>query len=211
MVNNAGCRVSNRLKEGIAMFMRFAIVGALMALPMTAAIAAPKGLSLEQRVQRMEDESDIRRILVQYGTYLDARDFASYAGLFAPDGEWVGGFGRFRSPKAIQAMLEEKLGKAEAGWINKTSYHLLSNALIQIDGDKAHVVSKYLFLTNAQDAGKPVPLLAGRYEDDLIRLNGEWKIIKRVTNGIIPYRDGNAPTPPPPPGLREKFTGEKTQ
>lgn len=189
------------------MLMRFMMAGALLALPV-AANAAPKGLTLEQRVQRMEDESDIRRILIEYGTYLDARDFKSYASLFAREGEWVGGFGRFKGPAAIQAMLEEKLGVAEPGWINKASYHLLSNPLIRIEGDKAHVTSKYLFLTKPDDQNRPVPLLAGRYEDDLIRENGAWKIIKRVTNGIIPYRDGNGPTPPPPPGLREKFTGE---
>lgn len=195
------------------MLMRSMLAAALLALPATAATAAApaRDLTLEQRVQRMEDESQIRRILVLYGTYLDARDFASYAALFAPEGEWVGGFGRFKGPKAIQAMLEERLGKAEPGWINKTSYHLLSNALIEIDGDKARVVSKYLFLTKPENDTKPVPLLAGRYEDDLVRLDGEWKIVRRVTNGIIPYRDGNAPTPPPPPGLREAFTGEKSQ
>lgn len=189
------------------MILRVMMAGALLALPI-AATAAPKKPTLEQRVQRMEDESDIRRILVEYGTYLDARDFAAYSALFAKDGEWVGGFGRFKGPAAIQAMLEERLGKAEPGWINKASYHLLSNALIRIDGDKAHVTSKYLFLTKPDDQNRPAPLLAGRYEDDLIRENGAWKIIKRVTNGIIPYRDGNGPTPPPPPGLREAFTGE---
>jgi len=189
------------------MIKRSIFACALLALG-APALAAPKGLTLEQRVQRMEDESDIRRILIEYGTYLDARDFKSYAALFAREGEWVGGFGRFKGPPAIQAMLEERLGRAEPGWINKQSYHLLSNPLIRIEGDKAHVTSKYLFLTKPDDQNRPVPLLAGRYEDDLIRENGEWKIIKRVTNGIIPYRDGNGPTPPPPPGLREAFTGE---
>ena len=77
------------------------IVCALLAVP-AAAIAAPKAPTLAQRVQRMEDESTIRRMLVQYGAYLDARDFAGYSGLFAAQGEWVGGFGAFKGPAAIQ-------------------------------------------------------------------------------------------------------------
>jgi uncharacterized protein (TIGR02246 family) len=149
----------------------------------------------------MEDESAIRRILTEYGAYLDARDFAAYAGLFAKDGEWIGGFGRFKGPPAIQKMLADNLGLPEPGWINKSSFHLLSNAIIEIDGDKAHVTSKYLFVTKSDD-NKPAPLLAGRYVDEFVRENGAWKIARRTTYGAIPYRDPNeaasAGTPPPP-------------
>jgi len=49
--------------------------------------------SLAARVQRLEDEDEIRMLLVNYGRSLDARDFAKYASLFAKDGEWSGGFG----------------------------------------------------------------------------------------------------------------------
>jgi uncharacterized protein (TIGR02246 family) len=172
----------------------------LLAVPI-AASAAPKKPSIEQRVQRMEDESAIRRILTEYGAYLDARDFAAYAGLFAKDGEWIGGFGRFKGPPAIQKMLADNLGLPEPGWINKSSFHLLSNAIIEIDGDKAHVTSKYLFVTKSDD-NKPAPLLAGRYVDEFVRENGAWKIARRTTYGAIPYRDPNeaasAGTPPPP-------------
>lgn len=163
----------------------------LLAVPV-AASAATKKPTLEQRVQRMEDESAIRRILTEYGAYLDGRDFAAYAALFATDGEWIGGFGRFKGPAAIQKMLADNLGLPEPGWINKSSFHLLSNAIIEIDGDKAHVTSKYLFVTKSDD-NKPAPLLAGRYVDEFVRENGQWKIAKRTTYGAIPYRDPNEP------------------
>ena len=91
------------------MYYRFVIAAALMGLPSAAFAQA----SLEQRVERMEAESDIRRVLVEYGAFLDARDYSAYAGLFATDGEWVGGFGTFRGPRAIRQMLEDSLGKPE--------------------------------------------------------------------------------------------------
>jgi hypothetical protein len=47
-----------------------------------------------------------------------------------------------------------------------------------------------------------VPSLAGRYVDEFVRENGMWKIKKRITNGVIPYRDGTLPPPPPPPQLK---------
>jgi len=163
----------------------------LLAMPITAD-AAPRKPTLEQRVQRMEDESAIRRILTEYGAYLDSRNFAAYAGLFAKDGEWVGGFGRFKGPPAIQKMLFDNLGAPEPGWINKSSFHLLSNAIIEIDGDKALVTSKYLFVTKSDD-NKPAPLLAGRYVDEFVREGGQWRIAKRTTYGAIPYRDPDEP------------------
>ncbi len=185
----------------------------LLAVPI-AASAAPRKATIEQRLQRMEDESAIRRILTEYGAYLDARDFAAYAALFTRDGEWIGGFGRFKGPPAIQKMLVDNLGLPEPGWINKSSFHLLSNAIIAIDGDKAHVTSKYLFVTKSDD-NKPAPLLAGRYVDEFVREGGQWKIAKRTTYGAIPYRDPNeaasAGTPPPAAGLSDHARLQKVE
>src|SRR5690606_7507135 len=165
------------------------IAALLLAAPATTLAQSP---SLEQRVERLEAESEIRRMLVEYGAYLDSRNFAAYADLFAPDGEWVGGFGRFEGPAAIRKMLEDNLGVAEPGFINKSNFHMLTNPLIAIDGDRAQVTSKYLFWTRAPD-DRPTPLLAGRYVDEFVRMDGEWKIARRTTWGEIPFRDPNEP------------------
>ena len=87
---------------------------AAVLLLMPACVQA-QDLTLEQRVERIEAESAIRRMLIEYGAYLDSRNFAAYADLFAPDGEWIGGFGRFEGPAAIRQMLEANLGVAEPG------------------------------------------------------------------------------------------------
>ena len=57
---------------------------------------------------------------------------------------------------------------------------------------------RYLFFTRSPD-NKPVPMLAGRYMDEFVRENGQWKIKSRKTSDVIPYRDGNAPPPATPP------------
>ena len=165
---------------------------------MAASVGALAQPALEQRVQRMEDESAIRRMLVEYGAFLDARDYAAYAALFAEDGEWIGGFGRFTGPAAIRKMLEDNLGVPEPGFVNKSSFHMLTNPLIQIDGNRAQVTSKYLFWTRSEN-DRPTPLLAGRYVDEFVRMNGEWKIARRTTWGEIPFRDPNEPAAATPP------------
>ena len=172
--------------------MRFrSIVCALLLAAPLAAAAKDAAPSLAQRVQRLEDESAIRKILIEYGADLDAKDYHAYAALFAKDGVWQGGFGTFTGPAAIEAMLVKNLGAPEPGFVNKANFHLLTNPIIEIDGDRAHVTSKYLFWTAVDN--KPTPLLAGRYIDEFVRENGAWKIARRVTWGAIPFRDPNAP------------------
>ena len=165
--------------------------------------AAQSDIALAQRVQQLEDEKAIREVLVQYGEYLDARDYAAYSRLFARDGVWTGGFGQFTGPAAIEAMLVENLGAPEPGFINKSSFHLITTPVVDVQGDTATARSRYLFFT-ASEEGRPSVLLAGRYEDEFVREDGAWKIRRRITHGVIPWRDGNDPTPAaPPPGLNQ--------
>lgn len=168
---------------------RVVMAALLLAAPVTALAQQP---TLEQRVQRMEDESSIRRMLIEYGAFLDAKDYRAYAALFAPDGVWQGGFGTFTGPAAIEAMLTANLGAPEPGFVNRSNFHMLTNPLIAIDGDRAQVESKYLFWTASPD-NRPTPLLAGRYIDEFVRVGGQWKIARRTTWGQIPFRDPNAP------------------
>lgn len=165
---------------------------ACLPLLLAAAPAAAQNLSLETRVERMEAESAIRRTLIEYGRFLDARDYHAYAALFAKEGVWQGGFGTFTGPAAIEAMLTDNLGAPEPGFVNKANFHMLTNPLVAIDGDRAHVESKYLFWTASPD-NRPTPLLAGRYVDEFVREDGQWKIARRSTWGQIPFRDPNVP------------------
>lgn len=176
-------------------FMALALT---LVLPACGVSNAAEGDQLAARVQALEDEKAIREVLVEYGEFLDARDYASYAGLFAQDGVWSGGFGTFTGPAAIEAMLEENMGAHEPGFINKDNFHLNTTMVVDVKGDNATARSRYLFMTRSPD-NRPVVALAGRYVDELVRENGEWKIMTRKSHGVIPYRDGDAPPPTQPP------------
>lgn len=180
------------------------LIGSLLLLGAAIATAAPtsSATALEERVRVLEGQEEIRQVLIRYGEYLDARDYAGYASLFAREGMWTGGFGSATGPAGIQAMLEKNLGKPEPGFINKTNFHLMTTEVVKIDGDKATARSRYLFLT-ATPENRPQVLLAGRYVDQFVRENGVWKIYRRTSHGVIPWRDGNAPPPPPPAALQE--------
>ena len=158
----------------------------LIALLVAPAVAhAQSRPSLEQRIERMESESAIRRILVDYAAYLDGRDYARYAALFAPEGEWTGGGDSYKGQAAVRGMLESVLGPAGAP--NRSNFHIISNPQIDIapDGNSARATSRYLFVMRGPD-GRPVPSLAGIYRDEMVRGTTGWVIQRRVADDIMP-------------------------
>lgn len=139
---------------------------------------------LAARVQRLEDIEEIRVLLLNYGRYLDAHDFAAYSHLFAKDGEWVGGFGSVRGPAAIQAFMEKNIPGPNRG----NTYHLLSNFVIDVHGDTATAWSRWAYVTpNAEQ--RPAMAQAGHYDDTLVREGGHWKFKRRVAGNDIPVME----------------------
>jgi hypothetical protein len=138
---------------------------------------------LTARIQRLEDQEEIRTLLLHYGRTLDAKDFGAYSRLFAKDGEWVGGFGSVRGPAAIQAFMEKNIG---TGGRPGATYHLLSNFMIEVKGDTATAWSRWGFVTGGSE-NKPTIAQGGHYDDTLIRENGHWKFQRRVAVTDIPH------------------------
>lgn len=157
-------------------------------LALLAAVPVPgasPNLSSEQRLQRVEDELAIRRVLVDYAATQDARDYAGYAALFAREGEWVNGKSVYKGREAIQKMLTDLYGAPPPGFVNNESYHITSNPQINLNGNRATVRSRHLLIMRGPN-GEPTPALAGRYEDEFIREDGKWKILRRVDFPVMP-------------------------
>jgi uncharacterized protein (TIGR02246 family) len=149
------------------------------------AVAQASGPTIEQRLQRVEDELAIQRIMVDYAATQDARDYAGYAALFAKNGEWVNGKTVHKGREAIIKMLTGLYGPPPPGYVNNESYHLTSNPQIEVNGDRATARSRHLLVLRGPK-GEPTPALAGRYEDELIREDGKWKILRRVDYPVMP-------------------------
>jgi uncharacterized protein (TIGR02246 family) len=152
------------------------------------AMAQASGLTLEQRLQRVEDELAIRRVLVDYSATQDARDFAGYVALFAREGEWINGKTVYKGRDAIHKMLVGLYGVTPPGFVNNESFHITSNAEINVNGDRATARSRHLLVMRGPK-GEPTPRLAGRYDDEFIREDGKWKILRRVDNPVMPTRE----------------------
>ena len=153
------------------------VLGVIAVASVVVSAGQERAQPLERRLQRLEDENEIRNLLLDYGRHLDARDFKSYASLFARDGEWVGGFGTVSGPANIQAFMEKNMG---TGPNRRNDYHLLSNFVITVNGDTATAWSRWAFVVPGQSGATIAQ--AGRYDDTLVRENGRWRFKKRVAS-----------------------------
>jgi hypothetical protein len=140
--------------------------------------------SVLARLQRLEDLAEIERLFYDYRRHLDARDMYSYSRLFCEDGQWTGRTGSAVGPDAIQAMLEANLSPnppAPAA----TSWHIVSNPVIDLDGDRATASTTWALIRRA--AGDvPAVTLLGHYDDELAREHGRWRFRRRRAHVDIP-------------------------
>ncbi len=141
-------------------------------------------LSIERRLARVEDHIAIERLLMEYGRSLDSGDFAAFSRLFAANGEWSGSYGTFKGPAAIQTAMEKFLKPPPGAAPAPPSYHLLTNAIIDLDGDRATAISKWTFVRII--GGRPQPTFAGYYDDRLVRENGRWRFLRRAALAVRP-------------------------
>ena len=139
--------------------------------------------SMEVRLQRMEDLQEIHQLFTDYGRLLDRRDIDAYAELFADDGELLlGPVARAKGRDEIRATMTKVLGAADS-----SSFHLVTNADVRLDGDRATSEVMWTVVEQAPD-GKPVVGAIGRHVDDLVRERGRWRFARRRGLVDIPTR-----------------------
>ena len=140
--------------------------------------------SLEARLKRLEDIEEIRRVIMDYGRLLDAKDFKGYANLFAENGgEWDGGFGRLKGRAEIEATMVKNMGGSTGP--ARSNYHLMSSIEIDVDGDKGKAWSRWTFIMNNEE-NRPALVVAGQYNDTFVREKGRWKFQRRIVTAEGP-------------------------
>ncbi|WP_169053484.1 nuclear transport factor 2 family protein [Alteraurantiacibacter aquimixticola] len=168
------------------MKIRFAIAAAALALSACNDTSALEALeALEARVQAVEDQLAIQRVITDYSAHLDARDYDGYVGLFTEDGVWANGNTRREGREEIRAMLEGLFGEVEEDYVNLSSFHYIANFEVDVEGDEARSKSRFIFFMRGE-GGAPMPELSGQYHDRLVRTEEGWKIAERVDHTVMP-------------------------
>jgi uncharacterized protein (TIGR02246 family) len=121
-----------------------------------------------------EDERAITAVLVRYATGADRRDWELFASCFTQDlvAEYDG-LGSWHGRDALVDFMVK--GTAQGG----LTMHKLTNFLIFGSGDRAMATCYVDALLMPLEPGGKVRRANGRYEDQLVRDKGGWKISKR--------------------------------
>ena len=140
--------------------------------------------ALEQRLRRLEDIEEIRRLLEDYARCLDAGDHAAYADLFTENGELHAQLGVAKGRAAIRDLLDARL-KGDDG-PRRTAFHQIGNATIDVDGDRATSRVMWAYVTH-DDESYPLVLQVGHYDDLLVRDGGRWRFERRTITRDFGY------------------------
>lgn len=156
----------------------------------TAALACTAGIAF---AGYGNDRALIENLQSRYLFAFDFGDPQGYAGTFAPDGILDFGQGEVIGREAIAKFIadgrkrtEEARAKTPAGERPSIGRHVINNMVITIDGKKAHGVAYWTHMTSGSNGRGTVDFF-GHYEDDMVKVNGEWLFARRrIYNEAIP-------------------------
>ncbi len=132
-----------------------------------------------------EDRAAIMDLQGRYLFALDFKDAETYASTFTEDGIINWARGEIKGRKAIYEFIASgtynPAGSAEKGEWPAASRHFITNQVIKVEGNTAKAFSYWFQATNnTADRRTMVLGLFGHYEDELVKINGQWYFKKRA-------------------------------
>ncbi|MCV7006387.1 nuclear transport factor 2 family protein [Mycobacterium gordonae] len=128
------------------------------------------------RLQRLEDERDIARLIASYGPAVDAGDPDATARLWAQDGVYDIDLMRMEGREEVRAMVDST---AHQKMVKNGCSHFLGPAVVTVDGDAAVAVCESLVLVRDGDGYRVWRATANHFA--LRRIDGRWQISVRTS------------------------------
>ncbi|MFT4656648.1 MAG: ketosteroid isomerase-like protein [Candidatus Aldehydirespiratoraceae bacterium] len=137
-------------------------------------------------LQRLLDEREIVAVAVAYCFALDTHDWDALHQVFTPDA--TANLGVPARQVGIDEIIE-RISGALSGLDN--SQHLVGNHEVVVTGDTAtHRCYLQAQHIRAVPDGSPLFMIAGRYEDEFVRIPDGWRIGHRTLTTM--WREGNS-------------------
>ena len=142
---------------------------------------------LERRVTIQEDIEAIKQLKARYCAVCDDdHNTEKITTLFVDDGIWEGAdLGSHQGHDAIRALFQSFKERISF------SQHNVMNPIIEVNGDRA-TGTWYLLGPFTFRKGNRAIWLAARYDDDYVKINGEWKFqhLRATGRMAAPYEKG---------------------
>lgn len=138
--------------------------------------APPPASDTEATVRWLRDRELIKNLYRRYAYGVDSIDFALVRSIFHPDcvvdGTLEGG-----GLDEYLAGLEDAMDQWDA------TMHFVGNQYVEIEGDRGFVES-WVLGYHMEAEGSPIDhlVLALRYQDEVVRVGDDWKVIHRKTS-----------------------------
>jgi hypothetical protein len=130
-----------------------------------------------------EDRAAIEDLQARYLFAMDFRDPDTYIQMFTEDGVLDVGSGEIRGRAAIREavarMPNPPAPSAESGLWRAVGRHNISNIVIKVDGNRATGRAYWFHYSNDNPARDGAFDGFGHYEDELVKVDGEWLFSKR--------------------------------
>jgi uncharacterized protein (TIGR02246 family) len=132
--------------------------------------------ALARRVQALEDELAIHRLIVRYGLAVDVGDADGSAAVFTEDGVYdVDGPLLMQGREAVRAMVRGPRHQA----MLPNCAHQIGPAVVELDGDRAVATGYSRVYVRRGDAFGIYRVSLNRWE--LARRDVGWQIVRRTT------------------------------
>jgi hypothetical protein len=128
-----------------------------------------------------DDKIAIQELSNTHVKYLDAHEVDAWAGLWLPEGKFIATYGTFTCHDEIKEFIRGHIaaGKEDG------ARHVLSNYVIEGDGDRATV---YSLVVKIQVEKAPFIIATGVYNDVVVRTADGWRFESRqldVDKGVF--------------------------
>ena len=151
---------------------------------------SPRLAALERRLQAVEDELAIHRLIVRYGLAVDTGDAARTVAVFSEDGVYDADVRLMRGREEVADMVRSA---RHQGMVGRCA-HQIGPALVRVDGDRATALGYSRVYLRGDDGIDVYRVSMNRWE--LERRAGGWLITRRLTRllghaeALAIFRDG---------------------
>ena len=148
-----------------------------------------------------QDRAEIEDLMARYLFAIDYNDWDAYVATFAPDGQLTFASGTSKGRDAIRKAVTSfatRIGEFYHTADGKPAKlrHVILQSSIRVEGNHAWARSLWLEMANHGPNDEPKIGTYGLYEDEMVKVNGQWLFSKRnVLNEFIKNRNSGPVNP----------------